>query len=231
MNTLAGVTFPLAQGRMEGSGIKTQVTPSRMKSRSVVFLSLFLAIVTVKRAMAADGVAPGRVIVKFTDSLSASAADLLAAGQPFASALTDSSHSLDQLNQALQVSAAQEVFFSQHGMSTSAARAAFQAQLDAAKVGFPRRTARIPLDTPPPPDLTNIYRLSIPADQDPFITCAWYQSDRHVVWCQPDYVITADFVPNDPYYSSSGSWGQPYADLWGCSDERGRPSRYVGDAR
>ena len=28
-------------------------------------------------------------------------------------------------------------------------------------------------------------------------------------------VITTSSVPNDPYYSSSGSWGQAYPDLWG----------------
>lgn len=32
---------------------------------------------------------------------------------------------------------------------------------------------------------------------------------------EPNYVIRALRVPNDPYYASSGSWGQPYADMWG----------------
>ena len=35
------------------------------------------------------------------------------------------------------------------------------------------------------------------------------------LYAQPNYVMTASHVPNDPFYSSSGSWGQPYDDLWG----------------
>jgi subtilisin family serine protease len=36
-----------------------------------------------------------------------------------------------------------------------------------------------------------------------------------VASAEPNFVIRALRVPNDPYYASSGSWGQPYADMWG----------------
>ena len=34
-------------------------------------------------------------------------------------------------------------------------------------------------------------------------------------YAEPNRIATALYTPNDPYFSSSGSWGQPYADLWG----------------
>ena len=32
---------------------------------------------------------------------------------------------------------------------------------------------------------------------------------------QPNYIMTTCLEPNDPYYHSSGSWGQSFPDLWG----------------
>jgi len=121
--------------------------------------ALVAAIISVKAIAAAD-VVPGRIIVKFRDSLTASATDLVANRQPFASALTDGSDSLDRLNQTLGVMAADAVFVSQRGTSPSETRAVLQDAFDAAKARFPQRSARIPPDAPPPPDLTNIYTLS-----------------------------------------------------------------------
>ncbi|MEI8010913.1 MAG: hypothetical protein WCI27_00330, partial [Candidatus Omnitrophota bacterium] len=39
--------------------------------------------------------------------------------------------------------------------------------------------------------------------------------DPDVEYAQPDYIMTANSIPNDPYFSSMGSWGQSYDDLWG----------------
>src|SRR5207253_2485219 len=41
------------------------------------------------------------------------------------------------------------------------------------------------------------------------------QKDPAVAAVQQDYTVTNQLVPNDPFYSSAGTWGQPYADLWG----------------
>jgi len=184
-------------------------------ARPVAALAILLVSVIPVNALAAGDVVPGRIIVKFRDSLTASATDLVANRQPFSSALTDGSDSLDQLNQALGITAADAVFVSQRGMSPSETRAVLQSAFDTAKTRFPQRTARIPPDAPPPPDLTNIYTLSYPAGIDPHIVCNRYRTDPHVAWCQPDYIVSTDFVPNDPYFQSSGSWDQSYRDLWG----------------
>jgi hypothetical protein len=41
------------------------------------------------------------------------------------------------------------------------------------------------------------------------------KNNPNVEYAEPNYIVKVQMVPNDPYYSSSGSWGQPYDDLWG----------------
>ena len=42
-----------------------------------------------------------------------------------------------------------------------------------------------------------------------------YSEDPNIVTIEPNYTVSIIAVPNDPYYSSSGSWGQSYQDLYG----------------
>jgi subtilisin family serine protease/chitodextrinase len=42
-----------------------------------------------------------------------------------------------------------------------------------------------------------------------------YINNPSVEYAQPNFKHTISIVPNDPYYSSTGSWGQSYDDLWG----------------
>ena len=39
--------------------------------------------------------------------------------------------------------------------------------------------------------------------------------DPAVEYAEPDHLASTNFIPNDPYYSSYGTWGQAYDDLWG----------------
>jgi hypothetical protein len=139
----------------------------------------------------------------------------------FASALTDGSDSLDRLNQQFGVSAGHEVFVARHGVSTAAATATYMDGLTATKERFPERTRRIPADAPPPPSLVNVYALDLAAGSDPLEVCRLYNADPHVEYCQPNFVMELTGFPtdppNDPFFHSSGSWGQPYADLWGLA--------------
>src|SRR5262249_17246407 len=41
-----------------------------------------------------------------------------------------------------------------------------------------------------------------------------YRKNSNVEYAEPNYIIHVNTV-NDPYYSSSNSWGQGYDDLWG----------------
>ncbi len=42
-----------------------------------------------------------------------------------------------------------------------------------------------------------------------------YAGSPAVEYAHPDYIMQANLVPNDPYYGSSGAWGQSFPDLWG----------------
>lgn len=42
-----------------------------------------------------------------------------------------------------------------------------------------------------------------------------YEKNPEIEYAEPDYELKTQLAPNDPYYYSSGSWGQGYADLWG----------------
>ncbi|MDP3704017.1 MAG: S8 family serine peptidase, partial [Candidatus Omnitrophota bacterium] len=70
------------------------------------------------------------------------------------------------------------------------------------------------------PNLSHIYLLEMPADVDLAVAAAEFAKDPHVAYAQSDYLAQALWVPNDPYYRSRGSWGQPVNrgdgdDLWG----------------
>jgi len=41
------------------------------------------------------------------------------------------------------------------------------------------------------------------------------QKDPEVEIVEPNYLVRLLVAPNDPFYTSSGSWSQTYADLWG----------------
>ena len=77
---------------------------------------------------------------------------------------------------------------------------------------FLKRKARPPKQTKEP-DLFPIYRLK--TDKDVQETCRNLKQDPDVEYAEPNYIMKACMVPNDPYYLSSNSWGQGYDDLWG----------------
>ncbi len=85
----------------------------------------------------------------------------------------------------------------------------------------PRETYRLPNGQERIlPDLSRIYRLRFSQKADIFRVIVALEKSSVVEYAEPNYerhiVDTATAVtPNDPYYGSSGSWGQGYADLWG----------------
>lgn len=42
------------------------------------------------------------------------------------------------------------------------------------------------------------------------------KADPDVEWAERDQVARVQLIPNDPYFSSHGSWGRPYGDLYGA---------------
>jgi len=67
-----------------------------------------------------------------------------------------------------------------------------------------------------PPDLSGIYKIVLDDTNASVLdTCAELRKYPNIEFAEPNYVARIQMVPNDPYYSSSGSWGQAYDDLWG----------------
>ena len=65
------------------------------------------------------------------------------------------------------------------------------------------------------PKLDNIYLLKVNKEANIPQMAAEYSSNANVEYAEPDYIVKVQMVPNDPYYSSKGTWGQDYDDLWG----------------
>jgi subtilisin family serine protease len=62
----------------------------------------------------------------------------------------------------------------------------------------------------------NVHHLQLKKGLGVLEAVKLYQADPNVAYAEPDYLVSAATVtPNDSYYSSSGSWGQPFQDMWG----------------
>lgn len=67
-----------------------------------------------------------------------------------------------------------------------------------------------------PPDISRTYLLQLESEsQDVQSLLSALRADPNVEYAEPDAVRSISYTPNDPYFSSSGSWGQAYPDLWG----------------
>jgi subtilisin family serine protease len=151
--------------------------------------------------------------------------------QRFQHATTDASDSLDRLHERFRVSRispvfrtdAQEAVLRRRGgpaaLPHRALQEAWQRQVETVKARYSRRTVRI-VPGAQIPDVSHVYLLEVPEDVDIPAMCQLYAADSHVEYAHPDYLVDAQFIPNDPYYSSSGSWGQPYDDLWGLKADK-----------
>jgi|GEM_PF-1179811 len=72
-----------------------------------------------------------------------------------------------------------------------------------------------PVSKPGFSNLSNIFVLKVPKHIDILEMAREYAQCPNVEYAQPNYIRTAQMLPNDPYYASSGSWKQSYDDLWG----------------
>ncbi|NQV13329.1 MAG: S8 family serine peptidase [Parcubacteria group bacterium] len=65
------------------------------------------------------------------------------------------------------------------------------------------------------PDLSTVYKMSFSEYTDVQKVVAEYENDPAVEYAEPNYKMETSLTPNDPYLSSTGTWGQSYDDLWG----------------
>ncbi len=65
-------------------------------------------------------------------------------------------------------------------------------------------------------ELSRVLKLqAAPADVDALVT--ELRATPGVIYAEPNRIHHVVYAPNDPFFASTGSWGQPYADLWGLS--------------
>lgn len=76
-------------------------------------------------------------------------------------------------------------------------------------------TGALPVMSVLPLAFGQVYRVRLDAHSDVLQAVETMRGRSDVEYAEPDYLYHAMLVPDDPYYSSSGSWGQPYDDLWG----------------
>ncbi len=92
----------------------------------------------------------------------------------------------------------------------------FARLVDQVRKRFPERSRRAhPVNEPP--DLSRTYILEMSDASDPALAAAVerLKADPEVEYAQRELVATAQFTPDDPFYATSGTWGQAYHDLWG----------------
>lgn len=88
-----------------------------------------------------------------------------------------------------------------------------RAAFDRTREAFPRRAPRADLGAEPP-DLTRVFLLELPPDADLREAARAFAAIPAVEHAVPLRTATVDALPDDPFLSASGSWGQPYDDLW-----------------
>ena len=162
---------------------------------------------------------PGEIIVKYASggakAVTQDVEQWLAEGRSFDTATADASSSLDAVHRFLEARAARSFLPGRRGLSTLAAK-----KLLAQRTAF--ATARSSRPGWPVPartlaDLANVYVLTLPADADIEAAVARAKRDPHVEYAQPNFVVKADFTPNDPYFATSGSWVSPSTTSSGSS--------------
>ena len=68
-----------------------------------------------------------------------------------------------------------------------------------------------------PPDISRTYALDMGPGSSRNLEQILrdLKADRDVEFAEEDRVISVNMTPNDPFFTTAGSWGQGYDDLWG----------------
>ena len=63
--------------------------------------------------------------------------------------------------------------------------------------------------------LRKTYLLKYGSSISPEEAAALYADSPEVIYAEPNFKVEAWLTPDDPYFSTSGSWSQDYRDMWG----------------
>lgn len=171
--------------------------------KTIVEYSTSIGVVTKKSADQVRFV-PGELIVKYKPSVSDVAQRVLGTRSN-----SSSTNTLDLLHKKFDVRSSRRLF-ANHGTSGIDNLT----QFNRAKGMYAIRAARAPRDFKFP-SLNNIHVLSLGKNADVLVAAREFSLDPDIDYAQPNYQLSTQMVPNDPYYASTSSWGQTGDDLWG----------------
>ena len=166
-----------------------------------------------------SNVVSGQIIVKYKPSVTAPVEQIIGLKKRFKDFTTDNSSSLDQLYQRFQVSSATPLFRPPIKNTTAVGAMVDilnqqRAKLASIKNKNPAKAARMRPQAVLP-ELSHVYLLKLPLSVKAKEAVAEFQRDPHVEYAQVNYTVEPQMLPNDPYYASTGAWGQVEDDLWG----------------
>jgi len=183
---------------------------------SVLFLACAAAAISARASDELPEITPWpaherRIIVKYGPRIEGCAHCLLARAARFSD--QTKSDSLDRLHARFHVEGAKGLFLDHHGSGVKRGAAMVLAG-DETRAKFRERAARAPFGSSSP-DLSNVFVVRIDRGVDPVEAARAFSADPDVEYAEPDYLMSAQFVPNDPFFSSSGSIRAGLPDLWG----------------
>ncbi len=174
-----------------------------------LLLALFFGLASGASAAEPAAWVRGEILVKFRSegpyALVECAETLTRRGRSLRDAAADRSDSLDRITARLGVRGVRALFRRPDGTPLAEQRRRSGERLSR-RVGRAAATA---------PDLAQVYRLRVPREVDSYEAAARLREDPHVEWAQPNFRAQATAVFDDPFLATSGSFGQPYPDLWG----------------
>jgi subtilisin family serine protease len=167
-------------------------------------------------------IVPNRLIVKFKSTgahaLSMSAHRLLEAPSERAALPAELAPyaSLVDLNRESRLKSIRGLFVDRKSVNTAQAVTRQAERHEAVRKKYAKRSKRAPGGPARPlPDLSNYYVLEFEPGIDLEAIRRRYLSSPFVESAEFDHYVQTNHAPNDPLFSSSGSWGQSGFDLWG----------------
>lgn len=153
----------------------------------------------------ADDYVPGELIVKFRSTLPVSIGILGLSTITPGKKVPATASMLEKLNLKYGVRSTRPVFTNRPSAFKSL-----------------RRDRITPLSRPV--EMGEIHVLEMSRDADPVSAAAEFSKLPEVEYAQPNYYVEPYILPDDPFYSSFGSWGQSFDDLWGLKKMQMEPA-------
>jgi len=188
---------------------------------ATLLLSVFILIGVIfllAEGQAQENIEPGQIMVKFKATSDKHPNFYLRQDAPLQP--ITGVDSLNSINQTVNVISATPMFRKTYVRDLRESQDVFLKETEAVKARFPKRSLRIPEDAKIP-DVGNIYLLEVPKDTDLEAAVKELSANPFVEYAELPSPVEFHWTPNDPYWSSYGSWGYPYYDSVGSEKDPG----------